>query len=86
MGDGGGAHHAARAGPVLDHDALPECVAEMLGQDAADHVGAAAGWPRHDDAHGFARPSRPGRLCRWLRTGDLREGGTGKRADHRNRG
>ena len=53
MGNRGGTDHAARARPVLDDDALRERVAEMLGQDAADHVGASSGRPRHDDAHGL---------------------------------
>ena len=58
MGDRGGTDHAARARPVLDHDALRERVAEMLGQDAADHVGASSGRPWHDDAHGLL-----GQIC-----------------------
>jgi hypothetical protein len=68
--------------------ALGERVAEMLGQDAADHVGASSGRPRHDDAHGFARPNLWGRRRRRLRQvlcSRWRDGGTGERPDDRER-
>ena len=80
----GGTDHAARARPVLDDDALRERVAEMLGQDAADRVGASSGRPWHDDAHGLARPGlrRWRRRCPRLRN-RWRDGGTGERADDR---
>ena len=84
MGNRGGTDHAARARPVLDDDALRERVAEMLGQDAADRVGASSGRPWYHDAHGLARPGLRRWRSRWLRI-RWRRGGTGERADDRTR-
>ena len=43
------------AGLVLDDDALPEAVLQVLGDDACGQVDAAAGRIGHDDADGLAR-------------------------------
>ena len=53
----GGAHGdgAAGAGPVLDHHLLAPELAEMLGDDAGDHVGPGAGGDRDDHLHRTAR-------------------------------
>jgi hypothetical protein len=57
MGDRGRADHAARARPVLDHDALRERITEMLGEHAADQVGASPRRPRHHDPYRLIRPT-----------------------------
>ena len=46
-----GADDAGARRAVLDHEALPEALAQVLRQDARDEVGAAAGREGHDDAH-----------------------------------
>ena len=51
-----GAEHAAGTGPVVDEDLLAEFLAELIGDDAADHVVAAAGRERND------QPDRPVRI------------------------
>ena len=47
---------AAGAGLVLDHHALAQIVAQVLGVDARGGVGGAAGREGHDHAHGLAWP------------------------------
>jgi len=46
-----GADDAGARRAVLDHEALPEALAQMLRQDARDQVGSTAGRERHHDAH-----------------------------------
>jgi hypothetical protein len=57
-----GADGAAGARPILDDEALPELVCEMLGAESRHHVGVAAGGQRHDHGH---RPRRPFRRTAW---------------------
>jgi len=46
-----GADHAAGAAAVVDHDLLAEAVAELDGDQAPDHVVAAARRERNDHPH-----------------------------------
>ena len=58
-----GADHAAGAAAVVDKDLLAEFFAELVGDDAPDHVVAAAGRERDDQADRAARIIVRGR-CR----------------------
>ena len=51
LGDVVGADDARARRPVLHHEALPQALAQVLRQDAADDVGAAAGREGDDHAH-----------------------------------
>jgi hypothetical protein len=46
---------AAGAGAILDHDLPAQIVAELLRQDAGEHIGRAPGRERRDKADGFDR-------------------------------
>jgi hypothetical protein len=46
---------AARAGLVLDHEAVPEVIGHALQHDPADDIARAAARERHDDPDGPAR-------------------------------
>jgi hypothetical protein len=58
---------AAGAGPVLDHERLPERRAELLRHDSRQQIGGTGGRERH---HDLDRPHRPrvGRLRRRCET------------------
>jgi len=45
------AENAVRAGPVLDHEGLSGLSGKLLANDAADHIGRAAGGKGHDHPH-----------------------------------
>src|SRR5262249_59674090 len=55
-GGGGGQDHPAGAGTVLHEATLMQRLAEMVAQEAGEHVGGAARRRRRDDAQ---RPHRP---------------------------
>jgi len=63
--DGLRADERAAARAVLDDERLAELRRQALGDEAPDHVVAAAGRARHDDVHCAARV--------FLRAGDRRE-------------
>ena len=50
-----GADHAAGAAAIIDEDLLAEFFAELVGDDAPDHVVAAARRERNDQANGPCR-------------------------------
>jgi hypothetical protein len=54
----GGADVAARPALVVDHELLAEGAAELVADQAAHRVGAAARREGHDEAHGLGRPLR----------------------------
>ena len=51
LGDHVSAYDGARAGAVVDHYLVSPAFAETLGKQACDHVAAATGHGRHDDAY-----------------------------------
>ena len=55
LGDRVGAEIAADAGAVLDHEALAQRLAEMLGRNARGHVHQPARGGRDHQANGFGR-------------------------------
>src|SRR5262249_61947852 len=57
---------------VFDHDALLECGAEVLSEDASDRVAAAPGAERNNDRDRLARIA----LCTCASRKRLRRGGT----------
>ena len=59
--DRGGADHAGGARAVLDHDGLLQHAGEMVRDDAAEQIGAAAGRPRHHELDRLRRPGLRGR-------------------------
>ena len=73
------ADHPAAAGHVVDDDLLTELLAEILRQDASEHVDRPAGRERH---HHGERPGRPV-LC--LCDGCRHQRGKGQRRDRRSR-
>ena len=70
-----GADHAAGAGAIVDEDLLAEVLAELVGDDAADDVVAAAGRERDDQADRSGWGSR-----RRTRRGARREARAGSAA------
>jgi len=54
LGDGGGAGQPTCAGAVLDHHALAEESAHLIGEHAGKGIGRAAGWKRHHQLDGPA--------------------------------
>ena len=47
---------AGSAGAVLHHEGLAEALRKLLGHQAGEHVGRAAGRPGDEDAHGLVGP------------------------------
>ena len=58
--DLGGADRAAAAGLVVDDQRLAERPVDLLGDDAGDDVGGAAGRERNDQPHRLGRIARLG--------------------------
>src|SRR4051794_18199926 len=48
---------AARTNLALHHNGVTESRLEVLRQQTSRKVSAAAGWERHNDTNGFARPT-----------------------------
>ena len=53
--DRGRRQGGAGAGPVLDHERLPELFVQLVRQQPRDQVGRAARGKRHDDGDGALR-------------------------------
>ena len=75
LGDRVGADVAARPGPVLHHEGLPEALGQALRQQPRQDVGGPAWRPRHHHAH---RPLGPSALCKGRDGRGDGRGGSGK--------
>ena len=74
MNHRGDADNAAAAGPILDHESLPDLLADLIEHEPRHDVVGAAGGERADDQHGTGWPVSDSRILRERQAGEADRG------------